>query len=189
MSRAIAASATTSSIGTTFAAASSVKRRSFRAPMRKARRAASQITRAFVSAPISASVLGRNCPPLPSGVPFGQPGCLGSSGLALPIAVSVPGALDRPKPSLISSSSASSAYRAHSSDSSGIFQMNGRDSRQALIVRVQRGGHGGEAGHQRINLRRASVEAGAGPEALDLGSLANDVSAALPHDKRRLADQ
>jgi len=69
------------------------------------------------------------------------------------------------------------------------LQMNGRDSRQALIVRVQRGGHGGEAGHQRINLRRASVEAGAGPEALDLGSLANDVSAALPHDKRRLADQ
>jgi hypothetical protein len=56
-----------------------------------------------------------------------------------------------------------------------------------LIVRVQCGGHGGQAGHQRINRRRGVVEAGAVPEELNLSSLANDVSATPPLDQRCLA--
>lgn len=89
---------------------------------RSARRAARRMIRIFTSSEISKSdpSLGRNFPPRPPGVPAGQPGCFGSSGLAL--SSPLEGCSNFAPAALIRKSSASMLPRASASGKSVIFR-------------------------------------------------------------------
>ncbi len=163
ISRAIAASAATSSIGATFAAASGTKCRSLRAPIRKARRAASSNQAGLHSRTNFGIGLGTKLSPLAIWSSFWPAGMLGILRTCFANRIFNSGRFGLPQTYLDQRIFDLQRISRVVVRQIRNLQMNGRDSRQALIVGVQGGSHGGEAGHQRINLPRYR---GAGSECL-----------------------